>query len=235
LADVLAELARRRGIAPSADSAAVAVANTPCSMPSAPRAPLRADGAALFARLAAAPPAPWVETGTLSLVPVRFPELDPAHANSRLGREIRHAPPVFLNAATARGMGLSQGDRVEVEMGGVALEAEVFPLQTLHPEAVALAHDFGHWGGGSTAAAVTTEAAAARLVMDRKSFLRPPGPPTGPARAEEAPSWNARGPGLSLTKIAPLQLDKQGGQLWRELRVTVRPAARDTSMRAGGK
>ena len=226
LGDVLAELARRRGIAPSAATAAEAVANTTCSVPSDLHSPLRADGAALFARLAAAPPAPWGETDTLSLVPVRFPELDPAFANSRLGREIRHAPPVFLNAATARRLGLSRGDRVAVEMGGAALAAEVFPVQTLHPEAIAVAHDFGHWGGGSAAAAVTAEKAAARLVMDRKNFLRPPGPPTGPARAEETPPWNVLGAGFSLTKIAPLQLDTQGGQLWRELRVTVRPAGR---------
>ncbi|MBI5017762.1 MAG: molybdopterin-dependent oxidoreductase [Deltaproteobacteria bacterium] len=166
-------------------------------------------------------------TDAFALVVLRYPELAAAYANSRWGREIRHENPVLMNAAVARKMGLRMGDRVTIRTQVAHAEARVIPIEGIHPQAVALADDFGHWAGGVAATAQakgTGEVPVARLVK-RKDFLSNP---LGIARQRTAPGevpwWQHFGPGVSVWALSPFTSDDLGAQAWKEIRVTIRPA-----------
>ena len=138
-----------------------------------------------------------LEGEDFALVVLRHPELDPAFANSGWGREIRYRNPVFMNPEAARRLGLASGERVVLETQVGEAEARVVLLQGVHPQAVAVAEDFGHWAGGRAAA---------------------------PAEGPGAPWWAHHGPGLSVPALSPFASDPYGAQAWQGLRVTVRPA-----------
>ena len=138
-----------------------------------------------------------LEGEDFALVVLRHPELDPAFPNTRWGREIRYRNPVFMNPAPARRLGLATGDRVVLETQVGEAEARVVVLQGLHPRAVAVAEDFGHWAGGRAAA---------------------------PVEGPKAPWWAHHGAGVSVPALSPFASDPYGAQAWQGLRVTVRPA-----------
>ncbi len=85
-----------------------------------------------------------LEGDAFSLVILRYPELDPDFPGTGWGREIRHENPVYMNAGTAREMGLRRGSRVRLRTSVGEAEARVMPIQGIHPRAVALAAGFGH-------------------------------------------------------------------------------------------
>ncbi len=135
--------------------------------------------------------------GDFALVVLNHPELDPAFANTRWGREIRHRNPVYMNPEAARRLGLSAGDRVRLKTPVGEAEARVVLVRGIHPQAVAVAADFGHWAGGRAAA---------------------------PEHGAAAPWWAEEGNGFSVEALSPFRSDARGGQAWKGLRVTVSPA-----------
>ncbi len=149
-----------------------------------------------------------LEGGVFALVPLRYPELGPGYTNTRWGREIRRTNPVYMNSAVARDMGLSRGARVVIRTQVGEAFGVLEPLEGIHPQAVAIAEDFGHWAGGVAATA---------------SGDVPAGPPI-PGADTEPVWWEDEGPGFSIRSITPFTSDLQGAQAWRDLRVTVHPA-----------
>ncbi len=85
-----------------------------------------------------------LEGDAFSLVVLRYPERDPDFPGTGWGREIRHENPVYMNARTAREMGLGRGSRVRLRTSVGEAVARVMPVQGIHPRAVALATGFGH-------------------------------------------------------------------------------------------
>jgi anaerobic selenocysteine-containing dehydrogenase len=170
-------------------------------------------------------PADTREGSAFSLIPLQYAELPPAYANSRWGREIRHQNPLFINAGVAKKMGLKEGDRVVIRTETGEGHAEVLPIHGIHPQAVALAEDFGHWAGGvaATGERKATGDRPTSPLVSRKSFLRDP---LGVARQETAPGevpwWGEHGAGLSASRLMPLTLDAAGAHAWKEIRVTVK-------------
>jgi anaerobic selenocysteine-containing dehydrogenase len=161
-----------------------------------------------------------------ALVVLAHPELGEGYANTRWGREIRHENPVYMNAAAAQRMGLQEGDRVVVRTQVGEAAARVRPIQGIHPQAVAMAQDFGHWAGGvaATARAEPTGEEPKSRLLSRKGFLsNPVGAIWQSKRPAEIPWWHHHGPGLSIPALNPFTSDEAGAQAWREIRVTIHP------------
>lgn len=110
--------------------------------------------------------------------------LDPAYPNSRWGREARRHNPVYINRAVAEKLGLRRGDRVELHSGDLRLTVPVEPVAGIHPEALALATEYGHWAGG--------------VVATAKAGSTSPGT-LGPAQPP-LPWWHSHGAGSRVTR-----------------------------------
>ncbi|GAB4261667.1 MAG: hypothetical protein Kow0092_11390 [Deferrisomatales bacterium] len=168
-----------------------------------------------------------LDGGRFALVVLRYPELDPAFANTRWGREIRFANPVYMNASVARELGLAAGDAVTLRTAVGEATGHVAPVEGIHPQAVAVAEDFGHWAGGAAATARGDGAGEppTPLLVKRKDFLSNPlGIGSQRTRPAEAPWWHEYGPGVAVSALSPFTSDAYGAQAWRELPVTVQPA-----------
>lgn len=156
----------------------------------------------------------------LKLVTIDWVELDAAYPNSVFGREIRAKSPVYLNVLTAKKLGFKKGDHVTVNLGGEKFLGQLFTVQTLHPNAVAIARDFGHWASGSAASLKSPDEAMPAVHMERKEFLGG----VNLASIKFKPDtfwWREHGPGASLAAASPYVGDQDGAQLWRELSATV--------------
>ena len=167
-----------------------------------------------------------LEGEAFALVVLEHPELDSGYSNTRWGREIRHQNPILINLEAAQRMGLKEGDRVVVRTAVGEAVAHVLPIRGIHPQAVAMAEDFGHWGGGvaATARAEKTGAEPAPFLVSRKDFLSNPlGIARQATQPGEVPWWSDYGPGVSLSVLSPFVSDEHGAQAWREIRVTVKP------------
>lgn len=232
LGDLLSLVALKMGRQPEHTSAADAaraiaakagIAENACfAKADLPAAPLKADGAVLLENIKKPLAAKNAPAGTLKLVPVSFTELDRANPNSVIGREIRHDSEIYLNAATAAKLGLKKGGVARVNMGGGEFTAHVFPVQTLHPEAVAFPFGFGHRASGQVASLRPVEEVTPQVSHDRKGFLKHAAKsPFGAVPAEKQIWWREHGPGTSLTAKAEPGRDGDGAPLWRELAVSV--------------
>jgi anaerobic selenocysteine-containing dehydrogenase len=167
------------------------------------------------------------EGDSFALVILSYPEIGEGYANTRWGREVRFQNPVYINAAVARKMGLSAGDAVVVRTGVGEARGRVQPIQGIHPEAVAVAGDFGHWAGGvaATASTAPTGTPPKFLLVQRENFLdNPLGVDRQETRPGETPWWHHYGPGISIPALSPFTSDDYGAQAWRDLRVTIHPA-----------
>ncbi|MHB8766618.1 MAG: molybdopterin dinucleotide binding domain-containing protein, partial [Deferrisomatales bacterium] len=161
-----------------------------------------------------------------ALVVLSHQELGAGYANTRWGREIRHENPVYVNAGVARQLGLAAGDHVRLRTQVGEAVARVRPLEGLHPQAVALAEDFGHWAGGvaATARGEATGDEPVPLLVSRKGFLTNPlGITRQGTQPAQAPWWHHHGPGVSVSSLSPFTSDEHGAQTWRDLRVTIHP------------
>jgi len=168
-----------------------------------------------------------LEGESFALVILAYPELGEGYANTRWGREVRFENPVYMNAEVAGKMGLSAGDAVWVRTGVGEGRGRVHPIQGIHPQAVAVAGDFGHWAGGvaATASAAPTGTPVEPLLVRRKDFLTNPlGVARQPTRPGETPWWHHHGPGLSIPALSPFTSDEHGAQAWGDIRVTIHPA-----------
>lgn len=161
------------------------------------------------------------------LVVLSHPELGFGYANTRWGREVRFRNPVYLNAERARRMGLKEGDRVLLRSGAGQAVGRILPVQGIHPDAAAVAEDFGHWAGGvaATARGEATGDAWKPLLVSRKDILTNPlGVGRQGTTPGEIPWWHRHGPGFSVAALSPFSLDEQGAQAWQDVRVTIRRA-----------
>ncbi|MFU8856857.1 MAG: molybdopterin-containing oxidoreductase family protein [Deferrisomatales bacterium] len=161
------------------------------------------------------------------LAVLSYPELGSGYANTRWGREVRYRNPVYLQAERARSLGLRAGDRVLLATSAGQAVGRVLPVQGIHPDAVAVAEDFGHWAGGVAATARNEATGDKRqpLLVSRKNLLTNP---LGVSRQGTAPGeipwWHAHGAGLSVAELSPFALDEHGAQVRQGVRVTIRRA-----------
>ncbi len=72
-------------------------------------------------------------------------------ANCKWLMEIIHRNPLWINEETAKRMVLENGDRVRIISSLGSLVTPVFVTQGIHPRAVALSDNVGHWNYGRTA------------------------------------------------------------------------------------
>lgn len=73
-------------------------------------------------------------------------------SNSKWCREIRHANRLWLNTASARELGLQNGDKVRVVSGAGTLTVRLLTTGRIHPRSAALERGVGHKAVGRTAA-----------------------------------------------------------------------------------
>lgn len=168
-----------------------------------------------------------LEGDRFALVVLSHPELGHGYANTRWGREIRFRNPVYLHADTARELGVALGDRVVIRTEVGEAVGRAAPIHGIHPRAVAVAEDFGHWAGGvaATARGEPTGEAPRPLLVSRKTFLANPlGATRGWVAGADVPWWQGHGPGISVQALSPFTSDARGAQAWREVSVTVRRA-----------
>jgi thiosulfate reductase / polysulfide reductase chain A len=159
-----------------------------------------------------------------ALVLLRYPELRDDYANTRWGREIRHRNPLLMNPSAARRVGVSEGDRVLVRTEAGEGVAHAVLINGIHPQAVALAEDFGHWAGGvaATAEARATGDEPKTLLVERRSFLGNPLATTvQQTQPGEVPWWHHEGPGLSVWGLLPSATEEAGSPAWKEVRVSL--------------
>lgn len=74
-------------------------------------------------------------------------------ANCKYLAEIAHDNPLWIHPVTAEKLGIKNGDRVKLQTSVGEVEAKVRLTQSIHPQAVALARDLGHWAVGNIARA----------------------------------------------------------------------------------
>jgi len=168
-----------------------------------------------------------LEGDHFALVILSYPELEHGYANTRWGREIRYENPVYMNAEVARRIGLSAGAAVVLRTEVGEARGRVQPIQGIHPQAVAVAGDFGHWAGGvaATASAAPTGTPPKPLLVSRTDPLdNPLGISRQQTRPGESPWWYHHGPGLSISALSPFTSDEHGAQAWRDIRVAIHPA-----------
>ena len=102
---------------------------------------------------------------------------------------------------------------------GGEIHARVQPVDGIHPEAVALAGDFGHWAGGMLATAGDRSEIPPRRKHppSRRDLLAGPLALAAPTPAPaQRPWWHGSGAGVRVTQLA----EGDGGGL---VRVAVRP------------
>ena len=75
----------------------------------------------------------------------------PCNPNSKWLSEIFHENPLWMNEKTAVKLGIQEGDKIEIQSKGMKAMVEVRLTQSVHPEAVAIARDLGHWAYGHVA------------------------------------------------------------------------------------
>ena len=117
-------------------------------------------------------------------------------ANCKWLMEIVHNNPLWINAESARKMGLGAGDQVRITSPLGSLITPIFITQGIHPGAVALSNSLGHWNYGRI----------------------PPGKPFQSQDRETSLLWWAKeGIGVHPSPIIPDQQDPMGeGQGWMD-------------------
>ncbi|MDF1554675.1 MAG: molybdopterin-dependent oxidoreductase [Deferrisomatales bacterium] len=164
-------------------------------------------------------PATAADGHSFALVVLDHPELDPAFANTRWGREARRTNPLYIHTRVAEQLGLTKGSTAVVSGAGREIEVQVQPVEGIHPDAVALAGDFGHWAGGMAATASDQpEAPPAPMgAGSRRELLANPLALAAPApQPAQVPWWHGSGAGVRVGQL--------GGEDKGLLRVAVRPA-----------
>jgi anaerobic selenocysteine-containing dehydrogenase len=218
------ERAQELGLATAAGAAAPGLNYTPASPPQGsacwfptPSRRLEVNGRFGLAATHAASSA--VEGHSFTLVVLAHPQLDPAYANTGWGREVQRTNPLYINARVARELGLAKGSIVAVSGEGREIRAHLQPVGGIHPEAVALATDFGHWAGGMAATASDRPQAplTAAAQGSRRDLLANPLALAAPtARPSQVPWWHGSGAGVRAGQLT-------GGDGHGPLRVSVRP------------
>jgi anaerobic selenocysteine-containing dehydrogenase len=125
-----------------------------------------------------------------------------AHPNAKWLTEQSHESCAWINAATAKGLGLSDGDRVQVSSQGRRVILRLRASQGVQPGVLAIPRGLGHWGYGHFA--------------------------TGdPFKGSDPDShlvwWKKHGNGIHLEPLIPIRLDPIGeGQAWMDTMVQIK-------------
>lgn len=85
---------------------------------------------------------------------VNWKEVSHTHSrtfNNPLLMELQGWNPLYINALTARRLGIDTGDEVWVESSYGKAKAKAQVTQGMHPDVVGWQHGFGHWGFGEVA------------------------------------------------------------------------------------
>jgi len=117
-------------------------------------------------------------------------------ANCKWLMEIVHKNPLWINEATAKGMGLNDGDQVRITSPLGSLVTPAFITQGIHPKVVALSDSVGRWNYG-------------RIARGK------------PFRSEDPETdllwWGKHGTGVHPNSIIPIHQDPLGeGQGWMD-------------------
>jgi anaerobic selenocysteine-containing dehydrogenase len=163
----------------------------------------------------------------LSLVAHASANLPRVYANSRWGLEIAHRCEAYLHPATARALGVRDGDEVVLRTAQGEARVPARTIQGIHPGAVALPDGLGHWAGGAAAIAKTLKNPPQDrpFLVHRKDFLSNPLGLAVPAPRPGDPIWwEEQGPGARLRALFPFRLGPDGAQDWSPVPVEVRKA-----------
>ena len=116
------------------------------------------------------------------------------HPNAKWLRELAHENRAWVNEATARELGLAEGDCIELDSRGKRAIVKVHITQGVHPGVVAISRGSGHWGYGHFARGKPFKAS------DPDSHLI---------------WWERHGAGVHIEPLIPIRLDPlSGAQAW---------------------
>ncbi len=122
-------------------------------------------------------------------------------ANCKYLTEIEHDNPLWIHPDTAQKIGIENGDRVKLQTSVGAIETKVRLTESIHPQAVAIARDFGHWALGNIAQAKKFKSA------DPDTSLL---------------FWEDKGNGVHVNPIIAKKIDAIGkGQIWNGIKVSL--------------
>ena len=122
-------------------------------------------------------------------------------ANCKYLSEIAHDNPLWIHPETAKIKGINKGDSVKLQTAVGKITVNVRLTESIHPQAVALARDFGHWSFGNVALAKKFKSAD---------------PDT------DILWWEDEGNGVHVNSIVSRAVDSVGGgQVWSGIRVKV--------------
>jgi anaerobic selenocysteine-containing dehydrogenase len=136
----------------------------------------------------------------LTLVPYRSLSSE-GPPNAKWLCEIAHENPAWINEATAMGLGLVDGDRIEIISLYRRAEARVRTTQGIHPGVIAISRGLGHWGYGHFAEGAPFKGADpdAHLIW-----------------------WQKQGNGAHIEPLVLIRLDPiSGGQAWMDTVVKI--------------
>ncbi|MGQ9653220.1 MAG: molybdopterin-containing oxidoreductase family protein [Thermodesulfobacteriota bacterium] len=139
--------------------------------------------------------------GLFLLIPFRSLSSD-GHPNAKWLRELAHENLAWINETTAKALGLTEGDCIELDTSGRRAIAKVHITQGLHPGVLAISRGSGHWGYGHFAKGKPFKSA------DPDSHLI---------------WWERHGGGVHIEPLIPIRLDPMShGQVWMGTMVKAR-------------
>jgi len=122
-------------------------------------------------------------------------------ANCKYLSEIAHENPLWIHPATATSKGIDKGDKVRLQTSVGEITVKVRLTESIHPKAVALARDFGHWAFGNVAQAKKFKSA------DPDTSLL---------------FWESEGNGVHVNSIISRNIASNGeGQVWNGIPVRI--------------
>jgi len=122
-------------------------------------------------------------------------------ANCKYLAEIAHDNPLRIHPDTAKTKGIKNGDGVKLQTSVGEIETKVRLTESIHPQAVALARNFGHWAVGNIA-----QAKKFKSVDPDTSLL----------------FWESEGNGVYVNSIISKNIDSEGGgQVWNGIKVRI--------------
>ena len=142
-------------------------------------------------------------TGTDELILITFSKniISSQLANCKYLTEIAHDNPLWIHPETAKTKGIKNGDRVRLQTSAGEIETKVRLTESIHPQTVALARDFGHWAIGNIAQAKKFKSA------DSDTSLL---------------FWEDKGNGAHMNSIISRNRDAIGeGQVWNGIKVSL--------------
>ncbi len=92
-----------------------------------------------------------LDKGELFLTTFSKNVASPSNPNSKWLSEVFHENPLWINEKTAQRLGIREGDQVEIRSKGMKAMVQVHLTQSVHPEAVAMGRELGHWAYGHVA------------------------------------------------------------------------------------